>query len=101
MASKIEDYALLTNMSTAALVSREGSVDWFCPPRFDSEAAFAALLGNDDHGRWLMAPAAAVFPPADSDATQGDQPAARVAERFYGENSFVLHTVWVLSLIHI
>ncbi|WP_030015722.1 glycoside hydrolase family 15 protein [Curtobacterium sp. S6] len=94
MASKIEDYALLTNMSTAALVSREGSVDWFCPPRFDSEAAFAALLGTEDHGRWLMAPASAVFPRPEADGAPEGQATSRVAERFYGENSFVLHTVW-------
>ncbi|WP_129660169.1 glycoside hydrolase family 15 protein [Rothia uropygialis] len=98
MASKIEDYALLSNMSTAALVSREGSVDWFCTPRFDSEAAFAALLGDEDHGRWLLAPAAAVFPVTASEenpeVSQEEDSSARVAERFYGENSFVLHTIW-------
>jgi hypothetical protein len=54
----IEDYALLGDMSTAALVSREGSVDWLCVPRFDSPACFAALLGKPEHGRWLLAPAA-------------------------------------------
>ncbi|MDN5604578.1 glycoside hydrolase family 15 protein [Rothia sp. HC945] len=101
MASKIEDYALLSNMSTAALISRDGSVDWFCAPRFDSEAAFAALLGSDDHGRWLLAPAAAVFPDTvtgapEEGAAQDDAP-AKVAERFYGENSFVLHTIWSTS----
>ena len=64
MASHIEDYALLSDMSTAALVSRDGSVDWFCTPRFDAEAAFAALLGTPDHGRWLLAPAASAFAPA-------------------------------------
>lgn len=100
MASKIEDYALLSNMSTAALVSREGSVDWFCAPRFDSEAAFAALLGTEDHGRWLLAPAAAVFPEAVADEADGEPSEtapARVAERFYGENSFVLHTIWTTA----
>jgi GH15 family glucan-1,4-alpha-glucosidase len=54
----IEDYALLGDMSTAALVSREGSVDWLCVPRFDSPACFAALLGKPEHGRWLLSPAA-------------------------------------------
>ncbi len=58
MAARIEDYALLADGETAALVSREGSVDWLCWPRFDSDACFAALLGNADHGRWLIAPAA-------------------------------------------
>ena len=54
----IEDYALIGNLQTAALVSREGSVDWCCFPRFDSPACFAAILGSQEHGRWLLAPAA-------------------------------------------
>jgi GH15 family glucan-1,4-alpha-glucosidase len=53
----IEDYALIGDLQTAALVSREGSIDWCCFPRFDSGACFAALLGDPDHGRWLLAPA--------------------------------------------
>ncbi len=56
----IEDYALLGNLQTAALVSREGSIDWCCFPRFDSRACFAALLGTAEHGRWLLAPSAPV-----------------------------------------
>jgi GH15 family glucan-1,4-alpha-glucosidase len=52
----IEDYALVSDLQTAALVSREGSVDWLCFPRFDSGACFAALLGTPDHGRWMLAP---------------------------------------------
>ena len=53
---RIEDYALIGDLQTAALVSREGSIDWCCFPRFDSGACFAALLGDTDHGRWLLAP---------------------------------------------
>ncbi len=52
----IEDYALLGDMRTAALVDRNGSVDWMCLPRFDSPACFAALLGTADHGHWLLRP---------------------------------------------
>src|SRR5689334_2724687 len=53
---RIEDYALISNCTTAALVGRNGSIDWLCLPRFDSGACFAALLGKPEHGRWLIAP---------------------------------------------
>jgi GH15 family glucan-1,4-alpha-glucosidase len=58
--SKIEEYALIGDTHTAGLVSRDGSIDWLCLPRFDSAACFAALLGRPEHGRWLLRPAGVV-----------------------------------------
>ena len=55
-ALRIEDYALIGDCQTAALVGRNGSIDWLCLPRFDSGACFAALLGTKDNGRWQIAP---------------------------------------------
>jgi GH15 family glucan-1,4-alpha-glucosidase len=57
MSSRIEDYALIGDRHTAALVARNGSIDWLCFPRFDSGACFAALLGNEEHGCWTLSPA--------------------------------------------
>jgi GH15 family glucan-1,4-alpha-glucosidase len=56
MASLIEDYAIIGDCHTAALVARNGSIDWLCFPRFDGGACFAALLGNEEHGHWMIAP---------------------------------------------
>jgi GH15 family glucan-1,4-alpha-glucosidase len=60
MASRIEDYGLIGNLHTAAIVSRTGSIDWLCAPRFDSDAFLAALVGYDEHGCWAIRPATAV-----------------------------------------
>src|SRR6266849_7699245 len=58
--SPVEDYALIGDTHTAALVGRDGSIDWLCLPRFDSGACFASLLGDQRHGRWLISPTAEV-----------------------------------------
>ena len=78
---KIEDYALLGDLHTAALVSTAGAIDWLCLPRFDSPAAFAALLGNDEAGHWTLAPAAA----------------SQCTTRQYAGNTLVLETDWVAA----
>jgi GH15 family glucan-1,4-alpha-glucosidase len=75
---RIEDYALIGDCESAALVGRDGSIDWLCWPRFDSEACFAALLGAPDNGRWLIAPCDAK---------------ARVTRR-YRESTLVLETIF-------
>jgi hypothetical protein len=74
----VEDYALIGDCTTAALVGRNGSIDWLCWPRFDSSACFAALLGTSEHGRWRICPV---------------DPDARVS-RAYRDDTMVLETVF-------
>jgi GH15 family glucan-1,4-alpha-glucosidase len=76
MAANLEDYALIGDCQTAALVGRDGSIDWLCWPRFDSGACFAALLGTRDNGRWLLS---------------ATDPAARVSRR-YRDATLILET---------
>ncbi|MBF4462705.1 MULTISPECIES: glycoside hydrolase family 15 protein [unclassified Rathayibacter] len=78
MVSPIEDYAVLSDCRTAALVSRDGGIDWLCLPRFDSASVFGALLGGDDQGRWSLRP-------VDADAT---------SERHYLDDTLALVTRW-------
>jgi len=75
---RIEDYALIGDCGSAALVGRDGSIDWLCLPRFDSAACFAALLGEPGHGRWLIAPV---------------DPTARI-DRRYRDGSLILATMF-------
>src|ERR671918_2256008 len=56
LSAPIESYGFIGNMVSAALVGRDGSIDWLCLPHFESDACFAALLGTPEHGRWLIAP---------------------------------------------
>src|SRR5688572_13188185 len=60
LSQRIEDYGVVGDTHTAALVGRDGSIDWLCFPRFDSGACFAALLGDERHGRWVLAPTGGV-----------------------------------------
>ncbi|WP_326612765.1 glycoside hydrolase family 15 protein [Streptomyces scopuliridis] len=83
VAGRIEDYALIGDMQTAALVCRDGTVDWLCLPRFDSHAVFAALLGTDEHGFWRLGPAH----PA------GSVPPQATRRRYRGD-SLILESEW-------
>ncbi|MCX6498800.1 MAG: glycoside hydrolase family 15 protein [Arthrobacter sp.] len=76
--ARIEDYAIVGDLHTAALISTEGSIDWLCLPRFDSPACFSALLGGPSAGRWLLAPAAG----------------GECTRRRYREDTLILETEW-------
>ncbi|MGN6798119.1 MAG: glycoside hydrolase family 15 protein [Gaiellaceae bacterium] len=78
MAERIEDYALLGDLQTAALVGRSGSIDWLTFPRFDSSSCFSALLGNREHGRWSIAPLAG----------------GAATDRRYREDTLILESEW-------
>ncbi|MEU7069269.1 glycoside hydrolase family 15 protein [Streptomyces narbonensis] len=78
MTQRIDDYALIGDLQTAALVGRDGSIDWLCLPRFDSAACFAALLGDENNGHWQIAP----------------KGATTCTTRRYAEDSLVLETYW-------
>ncbi|WP_327359402.1 glycoside hydrolase family 15 protein [Streptomyces sp. NBC_01304] len=83
MAGRIEDYALIGDMQTAALVCRDGTVDWLCLPRFDSHAVFAGLLGTEEHGFWRLGPA---------HGSEAGPPHAN--RRTYRGDSLVLESEW-------
>lgn len=78
----IEDYAMISDCQSAAMVGRDGSIDWLCFPRYDSASMFGALLGDESHGRWLVAPEGA------DDAS---------AVRAYVEGTLILVTTWTTS----
>ena len=78
MPGRIEDYAIIGDLQTAALVGRDGSIDWLCLPRFDSAACFAALLGDRDNGRWRIAPVNS----------------SHCSTRSYRDETLVLDTLW-------
>ncbi|MGW5777202.1 glycoside hydrolase family 15 protein [Streptomyces sp. NPDC003863] len=78
MTQRIDDYALIGDLQTAALIGRDGSVDWLCLPRFDSAACFAAILGDENNGHWTIAP----------------KGATTCSTRRYAEDTLVLETYW-------
>ncbi len=88
MSLRIEDYGLIGDTQTCALVGRDGSIDWCCLPRFDSAAIFANLLGDGRHGFWRIAPAASPRP--------GTDPPLLATRRRYRGNSLVLESEWEL-----
>src|SRR5690606_35994771 len=78
MPHPIQDYALIGDCHTGALVSRAGGIDWLCLPRFDSASTFGALLGSEDQGHWRVAPVGA----------------EECTSRRYREGTFILETRW-------
>jgi GH15 family glucan-1,4-alpha-glucosidase len=84
MTGLIEDYALIGDMQSAALIDRTGSVDWLCLPRFDSDACFAALLGDERNGHWRISPTAA----------DGPEPRRGDVTRRYEDGTLILETLW-------
>jgi GH15 family glucan-1,4-alpha-glucosidase len=78
MPERIEDYAIVGDLQTVALIGRSGSVDWLCFPRFDSGSVFSALLGSSEHGRWLIAPASG----------------SHATEWRYREDTLILESEW-------
>jgi GH15 family glucan-1,4-alpha-glucosidase len=74
----LEEYGLIGDLESAALVGRNGAIDWLCLPRFDSASCFSALLGDEQHGRWLLAPAGEV----------------RATGRRYRPKTLVLESSW-------
>ncbi len=87
MGKQIADYAIVGDGQTAALIARDGSVDFLCWPRFDSDSPFNAILGDDSHGHWRIAPAAA------SGAEPGPEPGV---ERRYAGDTLILESLWSL-----
>jgi Glucoamylase and related glycosyl hydrolases len=83
VAGRIEDYALIGDMQTAALVCRDGTADWLCLPRFDSHAVFAGLMGTEEHGFWRLGPARA----------EGEEPLSADRRRYRGD-SLILESEW-------
>ncbi len=93
MAGRIEDYAIIGDMQTAALVGVDGSIDWLCLPRFDSGACFAALLGTERHGHWRIAPTTSIAQARGGSGMKAGTRAGAVSRRYRGD-TLVLETRW-------
>jgi GH15 family glucan-1,4-alpha-glucosidase len=93
MTLRIEDYGLIGDMHTAALVGIDGSIDWLCLPRFDSSACFANLLGTEENGRWRIAPAGNVVA-----ATRRYRPSTLVLETEFETADGVVRIIDCMAL---